>query len=341
MKKIMSGKSSANSGWQKWGDNDYVAPLIEWPNGFVAEKEVREEFCQEIGIGETSYLSDQNWQKDREGEDSQKCDVTDPSFLSNLMGLTSGFSQLINGGSKIQPQVVHGVWLDSEKRVLSVNVKELKKGVGELAGENIKALLKSSNPPGTRELIFVEAFNSSAEIEEEIDIDGVSSAHENDTIAKEVSPAEKRGNSILLGGTLKGEPQLTLGLIVEGARVNTEESSPFRKFAYEILDKGKKLLVKNIRNSGGTPKALTYQEAFVKWSKGQKNTSTSGETATHVESQDVMPDIRGLSLRKAFQEINGFDLNISVQGAGKIVRQSIKPGSKITKNQNLVLELKF
>lgn len=340
MKKIMGEKASGKSGWQKWGKDDYVAPLMHWPNGFSAESGVITDFCEEIGIGDKSYLSDQNWQKNQEIKRSQKCDATDPTLLVDLMGLTSGFSQLINGGSIVQPKVLHSVWLDTEKRFLGENVSTLKKGIGAPVSENIKEFLKSYNSPGTRELIFVEAFNSAGSIEEEVDIDGVSSANAT-KIVSETSPVERRGNSILIGGEINGDKQLVIGLIVEGARISTEDASPFRKFGYEVVSKGKKLLVRNEKNRAGSPKTLSYQEAYAKWSKGQNSKSTLGTSVTRIEKKDVMPDLKGLSLRKAFQDINGFNLHISIQGAGKIVRQSIKAGSKIKNDQNLLLELKY
>ncbi len=98
--------------------------------------------------------------------------------------------------------------------------------------------------------------------------------------------------------------------------------------------------MKNKNNGAKSPKVQGSDEAFLSWRKGQALNLASIAEDIKTEKKAVMPDIRGMSLRRAFQDLNGLDLHISIQGAGTIIRQSIKPGSKLKSGQNLVVELK-
>ena len=340
LKKILSVRGGGRSSWQKWGNGDYVAPVMNWPNGFRGTTKENSQFCQEIGLHNTKYLSDKRWQSSSGANDSKKCDVTDPEFDVTLMGLTNGFSQLVNGGFRLQPQIVKSLWVDQEERMIDLDVGGQEIGIGEPASKSITAFLKSHYPPGDRDLIFVESLNIQNVTPDEVVVDDEFATKKDDEIIVEETPLhETRGKSILLGGELKGDRQLVLGLLIEGGRLSINELSPFRKFGYEVINKGKKILKKNKINSGNKPKELGYDEAFRKWSKGQSAGSLQRVTRKKQEKQNVMPDLKALSLRKALQAVNGFNLSISMQGAGRVIRQSIKPGSKVKSEQKLILEL--
>jgi cell division protein FtsI (penicillin-binding protein 3) len=53
-----------------------------------------------------------------------------------------------------------------------------------------------------------------------------------------------------------------------------------------------------------------------------------------------MPDLRGMGLKDALGMAEGMDLRkVGVKGTGKVRNQSIDPGSPISKNQTLILDL--
>ncbi len=47
------------------------------------------------------------------------------------------------------------------------------------------------------------------------------------------------------------------------------------------------------------------------------------------EKQHAMPDITGMSLRKGLRRINGLNLEVTIQGSGRIVRQEPAPGTAL------------
>jgi cell division protein FtsI (penicillin-binding protein 3) len=58
------------------------------------------------------------------------------------------------------------------------------------------------------------------------------------------------------------------------------------------------------------------------------------------EQQAVMPDLKGISLRRALQILQPYDLEVKVQGAGQVVKQFPEPG-RVLKGARCVLELRM
>ena len=52
-----------------------------------------------------------------------------------------------------------------------------------------------------------------------------------------------------------------------------------------------------------------------------------------------MPDLIGMSLRKAMQALQGYSLKVNVQGAGRVTRQSPASGARLKGVTETTLEL--
>jgi cell division protein FtsI (penicillin-binding protein 3) len=53
----------------------------------------------------------------------------------------------------------------------------------------------------------------------------------------------------------------------------------------------------------------------------------------------VMPNVRGMGLRDALYLLENIGLKVSAKGKGRIVSQSIPPGTKLAKGLTVLLEL--
>jgi len=53
----------------------------------------------------------------------------------------------------------------------------------------------------------------------------------------------------------------------------------------------------------------------------------------------VMPDVKGMGLKDAIYLLENQGLGVKILGKGKVLLQSVPPGSKITKGQNITLQL--
>jgi cell division protein FtsI (penicillin-binding protein 3) len=53
----------------------------------------------------------------------------------------------------------------------------------------------------------------------------------------------------------------------------------------------------------------------------------------------VMPDIKGVGLKDAMELLEKLKLNVVANGNGKVIMQSIQPGTSIAKGQTVYLTL--
>lgn len=340
-KKVMGGSAISGSDWEKWGDDGFVYPQIHWPKEFTASSANNVDFCSKIGLANTRYLSDQSRQFQQEPKaDSEKCDLTSADLPVTLVGLSAGFSQLLNGGVAHEPKIVHGVWRDEEKRTAGTDVGTVNEGIGAVTSANIRDFLTGLYPATNRGVVVVESFtpspvNSNDSRQEVEIIEGT----KRENVEAVDGSVPQIGRAVLLAGDASAERQLVLGLMIEGANAQMPSRSPFRPVAYDILRKGGRLLDKNAARQTSSPKDLSYAEAYRRWHRIVASQSDLAAKEVEKKAKSVMPNIRGLSLRKALQDINGLDLRLSIKGAGRVVRQSIAPGVKIKDDQVLILEM--
>ena len=52
-----------------------------------------------------------------------------------------------------------------------------------------------------------------------------------------------------------------------------------------------------------------------------------------------MPDVKGMPAMDVISLLENMGLQVEVKGAGKVVKQSIAPGTKVNTNQTILLEL--
>ena len=60
--------------------------------------------------------------------------------------------------------------------------------------------------------------------------------------------------------------------------------------------------------------------------------------AKNVDSKQV-PDVKGMGLKDALYALESREIHVSTRGTGKVKQQSIAPGTIVSKNQNLILDL--
>ncbi len=82
----------------------------------------------------------------------------------------------------------------------------------------------------------------------------------------------------------------------------------------------------------------TFENANSQWVSVKNNGTDFILQPMHIERK-VMPDVRGMNARDAVFLLENFQLKISISGSGKVIKQSVAPGTNISKNQNVILQL--
>jgi cell division protein FtsI (penicillin-binding protein 3) len=75
-----------------------------------------------------------------------------------------------------------------------------------------------------------------------------------------------------------------------------------------------------------------------KWSGVYRENDRPLVTAKHEEPRRV-PDVKGMGLKDALYLLESGSFQVLTRGNGKVKQQSITPGTVISKNQKLILEL--
>jgi cell division protein FtsI (penicillin-binding protein 3) len=57
------------------------------------------------------------------------------------------------------------------------------------------------------------------------------------------------------------------------------------------------------------------------------------------EQQKAMPDVKGMGLKDALYLLENMGMKVVVKGRGKIINQSVSPGTPLIKNSTVVIEL--
>ena len=63
-------------------------------------------------------------------------------------------------------------------------------------------------------------------------------------------------------------------------------------------------------------------------------------TVANFSNKVLMPEVRGFSMRKAMTVLRQAGLKIQIQGSGKVIWQSPKPGSILNKGSKCIVGLK-
>lgn len=95
----------------------------------------------------------------------------------------------------------------------------------------------------------------------------------------------------------------------------------------------------DIKNVYNTLK-VGYKDSSIQNSWGAVYTNDyQAVLKTSMINKQVMPDVKGMGLKDALYLLENLGIKVSVQGKGKVLSQSITPGTVLTKDMSIVLEL--
>ena len=94
--------------------------------------------------------------------------------------------------------------------------------------------------------------------------------------------------------------------------------------------------IKNVYNT----LKVGYKDSSIQNSWGAVYTSDYQPVLKTISiNKQVMPDVKGMGLKDALYLLENLGIKVSVQGKGKVLNQSVTPGTVLTKDMSVVLEL--
>ena len=268
----------------------------------------------------------------------------EPPTSATPMSMLASFCRLINGGRNITPHVLSAVWHDDQ--VWDVPVKQAAIPLGvrpevsaalldgmrkwRVAGQDFFVMesLLEKNPP-----LPPQAADPASVVSGGGKLQAEYAAPEGGTQRQPLV------NSILLGAGSLQHPDLAVVVVLEGARINPQGASPMRGVLGELLGQARLVMAK--RQGKPSPDELAKREGgyYQKWQQNQEKAALIPAVVSGAQGV-VMPDVRGLSLRKSLQVLQQYGLRVRISGTGQVARQAPAPGAPLKGVDQCALELK-
>lgn len=349
--------------WSEAGAKIYVSSQRGFDAKPIAESERLSRLAQRLGFQAKSPL-DLPTVGFEEGSkvvtNTGRYSIANPRSETTALHLVTALSTLINGGHSVTPHLLAELW---EPKTGSVKPVDLNSGQAVLSQEtsqSLLALLANSERIGPANSYFLESLvpiesaqpqaeeNKSAEdtkkVVEEIqnaaDRTSKAQAGENKVVEEVEKQEEVRYQAVMMGMVPVNAPTLVMLVVLNKARVDLGGPSPLRLMGLDILPKV--VTWTGIRQSPPSVEQLAeYQEELVEsWRQFESRADEVKPYAGLDEAEPKMPDLEGTSLRRALQILQTYNLEVKVQGAGRVVKQFPEAG-RILKGKRCVLELRM
>jgi cell division protein FtsI (penicillin-binding protein 3) len=247
--------------------------------------------------------------------------TTDVSFVPELatpMSILTTFSTLLDKGKKIHPFVVKKILAEKTGKELFSGKKETEERLDDWSdaeGEIIESLFRSQSTQGPSNTYFFRD-------ESLVSVDEGGRRHFliNDLLFVNI-PVGKNSLNMLI---VVQRPPLGVNADKSEENKNIEEIVGKKVDRISVLQqiaKSVEDVVEPEVDNGGN-----YQE------KNRLTTEFSGnEKVVEEEKQalGVMPNLKGFSLRKSLRLLQGTNLELSIQGTGRVVNQKPRPGTSL------------
>jgi cell division protein FtsI (penicillin-binding protein 3) len=313
----LTGKATDRTRDRQWFSRDgdqWLSPeFVAWPSEPLDSSREINSFLARFGLFEKSSI------------DLPEADSVAKERLTPLK-LLKAFVAMINGGVIVVPHLGLAV-IDPR----SGTVSEIDHGnmVGVLhrqTSEKVVGFLKKVSR-SSGEAVFMERLEP-----EIIDSEAVLS----DDLADGVK--ENRCRAEIFGFSTEKDSELVMMISLDGASIDPGRKSPLRTMGEEIFSQAVLLVAEEAVKP--EPGALIKREAnlYAEWLRVNGH-RLKPENHLAAKKQLVMPDLRGLSLRKALRDLAALELQLKVVGSGRVVAQLPPVGSQVNEGSECVLTL--
>lgn len=295
--------------WWPWPGGGYISnELTELPDPTITEKELLA-FQQDLGIGCADQVD-----VPVKGEGILTGGECGEGRL-NGVSILGGFSRLVNGGKPVALHFLKGT-VDSAGNFDSYHFKAPGRDIS-----NVSAMLSRSFAvsAGDNARFFAAEYLFPLDRKDDFVVEG----QEGDT----TSEVFKRGqlfNGMLVAASPVENPGMVLFVSVQDGEFDLKTASPMRRFGDAFL----RLAAKEMENSTMTESASyvlpSVDLLLADWLKRQeeKNEVQVMKTAR----VGLIPNVIGMSLRKALLELMPCKVEIEIEGAGRVVAQVPESG---------------
>jgi len=328
------------SGWLNVRPNIYTSSELAQLPDPVVDAALVNRLAVRLGFGEEAGLDlPMDGEKPAAGGDLAGFD----SAIAPVRLLT-GFSRLVNGGRPISPRLLQQVWGGEQPGVGAKPASP----AGEVVPRRISTALLDTIGAGTRKgpaaAIFFESVSGPRFTGP--DKPGGGGTPEELLVSVDKGAggdgdgAGKGFQWLMLGMAPYFEPEIVILLILDDSGFDPEKASPVRAAADEMVER----ILRWHREQPAAPDAARLRkleaEALLAWQRAEASREAGAAAKVERGAAGRMPNVVGMSLRKALQKMEPCGLRISVVGAGRVVSQHPPAGAEVGKD-GCTLELRI
>lgn len=254
------------------------------------------------------------------------------SSTTSLITLVTAFSRLLSRNYSLTPRILTALW-DGGNKEYEVMISRDDRGRHDQQNVSSVGLLNMLAEVGSikqDEMLFFESLtvqNSDALIVKQ----------EGESMIVEEMP--QLFDAVLLGVNSAETPDIVIALALAGAKLDVTAVSPLRLVADRIIGQTAQVLDAEQPRLIPRLSELREEENYLKWREFQ-NQSNHNDFLLPVTQVKKMPNVRGKSLRHAFQLLQQYDLPITVNGSGRVTAQYPAAGAVLTDSDSVVLKLR-
>jgi cell division protein FtsI (penicillin-binding protein 3) len=252
------------------------------------------------------------------------------------IGLLCGYAALVNGGNGITPHMLKATLSEIAKQEQWPWPPQENKVIGPDASRDLVLFLREKAHPAASVLVgeILRPRGDIAVTEEK-----AAPPADGRTAKQETKPdmAVLRHCDILaLASVPVQKPELVMLIVVDDAKIDVMQSSSLKQHADAFLQSALKLHHQK-ENGKAAPQSVSRAEIFQRWMMRNKQMGFD-VLGGRKDAADTMIDVRGMSIRKALQELYRFDVKVVIEGSGIVKRQHPEAGSRLKEGTLVILK---
>lgn len=238
------------------------------------------------------------------------------------MQLVAGVSAVANGGVLMKPYLVERVVDDSGREVQRFQPQVVRRVISaETAGQVTRMMEGVVAAGGTGTKAAIEGFRVAGK---------TGTAQKVDPVSKGYSVSKRTASFV--GFVPADKPQLTILVVIDEPKTSpyggVVAAPAFREIAVNTLG-----YLKGTTGSGKSPQVVQAkappQAAQPQPNELVADAAREGGAVDVAGTGTVMPDFRGMSMRRVLQVMEKRQINIQLRGSGRVIEQHPQPGQVI------------
>jgi len=252
------------------------------------------------------------------------------------LGLLCGYAALVNGGNAVTPHMLKATLSGTGKQEDWPWPSQENKVIGPDASRDLVLFLREKVHPAATVLVgeILRPRGDSADAGM-----AVMPAVDAGTAEQETKPdmrVIRHHDGLVLASVSVNNPELVMLIVVDDASIDLMRPSPLRQHADAFLQGALKLHHQK-ENGKAVLQSISREEIFQRWMLRNKQMGFD-VLGGRKDDTDTMIDVRGMSIRKALQELHRFDVKVVIEGSGIVKRQHPDAGSRLKEGTLVILK---